>query len=784
MTPPRPVPMVLARPRGLAALAAMVVVALGFAACSPDVRHSLLPNHLPEVEITEAPVDTNVTCAPGPARNCYAISVRWTGFDFDGQIDHYRIAIDPPANGDTTWIVTRESRYRAVLPAAEGIPFGTNQIPMSRQFHVFVVEAVDNLQSVGPPAFRAFFAYTQAPTVLIQQPHPDRLATVKLTPTVRISWKGEDVDGVATKLPVKYKYTLLSAGSRFPIQTAVSKPDSFRDVFAPNFAGWDSIEGSVTSVQFTGLTPDQEYVFAIVAFDEAGAWSPVFNLDTNMLRFRVGIAANLGPTITASSDFFEYTWLRSSYCPTCASSEFAMEMPAGRTITVNWSAVTTSGSDVRSYRWAVDIGDVSDQSGRTDENDLAHWSSPSLNIKSATIGPFLGLEGGESHRLYIEATDNAGLSSLAIVRLQVISPNFRPGSILVVKDTRFVLDAADPARPGCVRKPQAGSGGWPTQAELDTFLFARGGYPWKCLPTGTISRPGLFAEYSVDTMSTRPRQADLSIKLAKLARYEHVIWMVDGRGASAATGTGLTNDPTPALRYMCEPGRFNSLAGYVLLGGKAWVLGGGSAYASTFYWNVLSNDLSGKVFSFDKGEVVPSRMMYDQTLWRSEFKSRVSVGSPRRYLGRFENGFDPTLAYTRYLAELPQRIEYKSPSTDTMPAWRTNTSDFFKSTVFLEYLQKPNLVTEQTGSDPDHPVTVSILDTLYEVSGADLPFPAENPHNASMTYAHGSRFPQGFVFSGFDIWTFKRSQCKALVDFVLRRMWNLTPRTAMARASR
>ena len=37
---------------------------------------------------------------------------------------------------------------------------------------------------------------------------------------------------------------------------------------------------------FEGLTPQTVYYFAIVAFDEAGAFEPRFTLDSNVLQFR------------------------------------------------------------------------------------------------------------------------------------------------------------------------------------------------------------------------------------------------------------------------------------------------------------------------------------------------------------------------------------------------------------------------------------------------------------------------------------------------------------------
>ena len=75
----------------------------------------------------------------------------------------------------------------------------------------------------------------------------------------------------------------------------------------------------------------------------------------------------------------------------------------------------------------------------------------------------------------------------------------------------------------------------------------------------------------------------------------------------------------------------------------------------------------------------------------------------------------------------------------------------------------------------------STLDTLYDVSGGNLllsPAPV-------MTYYHGLENPT-VLFSGFDLWSWTRSDAQALVDFVLRDVWGLAPagpRTAAARSA-
>ena len=77
------------------------------------------------------------------------------------------------------------------------------------------------------------------------------------------------------------------------------------------------------------------------------------------------------------------------------------------------------------------------------------------------------------------------------------------------------------------------------------------------------------------------------------------------------------------------------------------------------------------------------------------------------------------------------------------------------------------------------------FDTLYEAPyGGGLPSPSDNAHNVVMSYYHGPAVPQGMVFSGFNFWFWKRTECKALIDFVLQRMWSIPPGGAAARSIR
>jgi hypothetical protein len=90
-------------------------------------------------------------------------------------------------------------------------------------------------------------------------------------------------------------------------------------------------------------------------------------------------------------------------------------VPAGEAITFHWSARAMTGQgEVTGFRWALDLEDITDETPRLDENDLAHWSVWSLTETSATVGPFAP---GGVHHFYVEARDDRGFVSLVTVRL-------------------------------------------------------------------------------------------------------------------------------------------------------------------------------------------------------------------------------------------------------------------------------------------------------------------------------------------------------------------------------
>lgn len=742
----------------LATLAAASLVGSGWG-CSRGLQGTLLPNSLPEVSLTAAPADSN-------GLYYYRYTLEWSGFDADGGVDHYVYAIDPPTEtvADTVWTTTR-SHSLSVAFSATGSVSGPDSLLLAAQSHTFVIAAVDDREEMGPRVSRSFFSFTQAPTVRISTPEPSNLAAAIVIPTVDVTWVGEDPDGIQSKLPVRYKYSLLGPSSDPPLDEVIFNPDLLKQRYAPEFRaedGWVEVDGSATSVRLTNLNPGTNYVFAVVAFDEAGAFSPRFSLATNVIRLRATYALNKGPKLTLFNEFFSYTYPGGGW-----SSDprfwIPIEVPTGIAFTVRWSSTTTDGAHVRSYRWSLDNENLLDDTPRTDESlDLGRWSAPS-HATSATIGPFHGAT--QQHFFYVEALDDLGLKSLGIVAITAVQATFdRP--LLIVDDTRLVPDAI--ASNGTPVNPL---GPWPTASEADTFLYARGGAPWKNMPPGTLSQPGIFNGYDFDTLGTRTGRRDLSVPLALLGHYRHVIWIVDGKSATYYRNSGQhLSQPQTALTYMSSPGHANGLGAYSAQGGRLWLAGGGVAAASQMPTNVGGSDDRPTIkFSAASGELVPGRFMYEFPFWRSEIRTAAATYSIQRYTGRLEG----TGAYPR----LPAKIEVKTRASDPISRFAPTRQDpqFYVNTVDIEFLQQPNEIFEDFGR-PGNPDVRSTLDTLYHADGATLPNDETNPYNVVMTLQHGSATGP-VVFTGFDLWHFQRQQLIGLVDFVLRDLWGLARAT-------
>jgi hypothetical protein len=215
---------------------------------------------------------------------------------------------------------------------------------------------------------------------------------------------------------------------------------------------------------------------------------------------------------------------------------------------------------------------------------------------------------------------------------------------------------------------------------------------------------------------------------------------------------------------MSSPGRVNPLPAYARGGGKVWLLGGGGAFATTMPWNTLLNDGGGVTWSNTQDELGPGRFMYDFVHWRSEIKAF----SGSMFLNWF-TGRGPVWPGAPDYARTPVQMRLKNATLDPFPPGRAGQSQavYYKNLIDAEFLSQPNAIIENG---------TPALDSLYRAITFLLPPTPEQ--RVTMTYYHGSENPP-VMFSGFDIWSFTRSDCQSLVDFVLSDVWGL-PRTGSA----
>jgi hypothetical protein len=747
-----------ARPfRRVAALLALVILA---PSCGRDVGSLLGPNQPPELEIVDA---------RGMRGTGAGVRVRWEARDPEGRLAPTHWRLEPwTARGAGTGEEHTTTLEECTIPAdrlASARAAGTTVEPQR-----FTLWAVDAAGARSEPATLALFTTNIAPYVLITAPQPNAFLRAQVAPTLCIQWVGQDPDGVFTQKPVEYKFELRDlddpANSVF-----LSNPDSLRSLaVATNWAGWDSTGADTEHVTYTNLVPGKSYLFTVVAFDEGGAYTAVFSLSSNMLTFTVGYPSTLGPRISVVGPAFTYTY-QSGEWSLDPALVIHTEVAAGAPVGFQWSAIPQVGQSVSGYRWVLDPVDVHDETPRSGPDDVRHWSDVGPGT-SASLGPFspTGFK-REEHTLYIEGRSNTStcgppgsdLPSLAIVHFVVVKPTFDK-DLLIVDDTRLEPDKFSA---GC---PVNYTQKWPSAAELDTFLYARGGVPWRCTknPTsGVISTPGVFAGYAFDTLGTRsvvsgPISGGVqaqTLPLSLLANYHHVLWLTD---VASATLQSPGNPNGTAMRYISNPRMVNTLNAYLRMGGKLWLAGGGTATASLLPYDKTSNN-SGGITRFTSlppwNEIIPSQLVWEGAHLRSEI-SVTNALQATRALGRFEPSPG---AY----GALPLAMESRTAGTDPLPPTRTVPSLFYFNTRLTEFLTQPNVIIE--GGEP-------VLDSLYVVQGSTVPI---GTGNVAMTVYHGADGGQ-CIWTGFDFWSFQRSECIQFVDGVLQGIWDL-PRAPVAR---
>jgi len=707
-----------------AALALLVLLATG---CSSHRTSSLTgaDNQSPVVQL-ERPASAGAE----------AQRVDWNAHDVDGTIDHYEITVDPNAiaTGSGAWERT-ESRSH-VLRSGNATP-GALTGRRTSEPRFFGVRAVDDRGGISDIAARAYVGDNIAPTVQIVAPRPSRIYEALLENGSAIRWEGTDPDAQTGK-PLEYRYLLLD--DRDQIRLVLSNPDTLRSLYGPEYETWRSV-GHRTELTLEGLTPLQLYLLIVIAFDEQGDATALFSRANNMLVIDVVYPGVYGPVLTVFGAV-SHQMSTGGVHDDPGQPDPRFDVPADQALEVGWYGTPPQGHLITGYRWALDPKNPGEPG---DDRTRGDWSKWSLTTTTASFGP---LAGGTEHRLYIEARTDGGLVTRLMIILEAVATSF-DRDVLIVDDMRLTPDRVIN---GVYQRP---SGAWPNAAELDTFLYARGGFPWQGAYADPAnggpytSSPGIFNGYSFDTLGTRSSPTN-PVTLELLGRYRHVIWMVDYQSATLSGSPSLSNgscwlavDPQP-------------LASYIQAGGKVWLVGA-CGLATMKAYNRPGTDA--RVFSDRDLELVPGRFVYDYPHWRSE----LTVGATTLQLDRFG---------TKY-ASFPESVIPKqvgSPEDDPPPL-RLPDPFWYRKQTFVEYISRSTMILESGAS---------VLDTVYKAtvsSSNPVPFPM-------MTVYRGSECGQ-VVMTGVDIWGWSRSSCVGLVDGVLQGIWGLhrdpgAPRVASA----
>ena len=133
----------------------------------------------------------------------------------------------------------------------------------------------------GPPTL------APSPSARFSDPRPSHLLVPTLTPTYTFRWS-PDVPIPGGPVPTRYRYRMFDEhGTDFDFVTILVRPDSLLRSYAPAFAGWTEVDGSVTQATLTDMDPQQAHVIVLIAMDDHGHFDNVASLDKNMVYFHV-----------------------------------------------------------------------------------------------------------------------------------------------------------------------------------------------------------------------------------------------------------------------------------------------------------------------------------------------------------------------------------------------------------------------------------------------------------------------------------------------------------------
>jgi hypothetical protein len=372
---------------------------------------AIKPNVPPTIKLTSGPLEGDTTV--------YQIKFSWVGNDRDGNVDHYECVVCNGAplgfdHADTTgidkWTKTHATDSVFKFKADEyekNVVVQGNKFTRYRRTHTLFVRAVDNRGGRSEPAYRSFTSRTLAPYVIIETPrNPSPGQSQLVPPLVRFTWRAEDPidEPWNTQEADSVRYMLISC-SGSTITDLNDAPEDFDSSWGP----WMSVDAPGDSGTSTVIGDDElldrqrTYAFVLQAMDEAGAVTTIFDPKSNVRVFAVYYGA--GPLLKVSEPYLgSYSYIGVNNRPE------TFKVPGGFVFHFTWKAdASTYGGEISSYRYGWDITDLSDPS---------EWAvDPSPFVMSIPATTFAS----GIHTLFIEATDNNGVSTIAQMEVSVFA---------------------------------------------------------------------------------------------------------------------------------------------------------------------------------------------------------------------------------------------------------------------------------------------------------------------------------------------------------------------------
>jgi len=483
----------------------------------------------------------------------------WGGWDPDGEVAYYEYIItnnetgifDPADTtstpGDYKWnrVDSHDSTFvfsADQIPDSNAIDFGGAHGPEEfRRSHTFFIRAVDEVGSRSTtPAYRSFTARTLSPTVFVRIPTRSLLNPAEVPPITTFQWTATDfVDNVAQiQEPDSVRWILVKI-ARFSNDWDSTLAYIRNNPHAPEWSDWHYYRAPGDTGKFWTSPPLDFgfYYFAVQAMDEAGAVSPVFDLNANLRRIVVG-PRNSGPILTVVNEFIGTILTASPSTPPTI-----IDLPAGVPMAFEFEASGEHyGGLVSGYRYGWDILDL---------NDDSQWEidfTPFIGDRARSPGRtfFFG-----THSFFVEVTDNSGFKSRVEIRVNIVP-------FTMENDLLFVDDWFEGTSATCFRQ---NSGTSPCDAENDEF--------WNYV-LGTVK--GFNPNTDTFELGVGGRN-ELPIQV--LARYKNIIWNATGNttGSSAAFLDELISFKDPDGATAGGKTQPNLVALYMAAGGHVLLVG-------------------------------------------------------------------------------------------------------------------------------------------------------------------------------------------------------------------